>query len=246
MLSGPVFLTPKELLSRAPLGAIPRSDIPGKPYGGAFGTTVHVGTSTGTVEFIGYPVDASTIVAKVSTGGDLGVARFVFSTDGGATFGTPQIAESNDNLGTRWVYEIDYPGEGSSGVSVLVTGSLTSPSFVTNDTWTVTTTASLMLARMCGSLSDLWRKYAMRVGQGITAIDEADLTMIAQLGRYWLTSGRGDVPQVWIDLGKQAEARFLLEAKGDLKINTVPDEDGFVFADYQTARTPFKEGMWRH
>jgi hypothetical protein len=50
------YLTPNELFSRAPLGVIPRADVPGK-QAGKIGTVTHTGVSTGVLRVFGYVID---------------------------------------------------------------------------------------------------------------------------------------------------------------------------------------------
>ena len=81
---------------------------------------------------------------------------------------------------------------------------------------------------------------AENTGQPVTDIDEADRVMLCHIGRMTLVSDRGDVPEYWRELDKRAREHFKLEALGDLKLNSVPDPDGFVFPDYERARDPFR------
>lgn len=246
MIAGPVFITPTELLTRAPLGAIPRSDIPG-PFKGKVGPILFVGTSTGQLRLGGYVIDAYDVVIRVAVGGDLGTAEFEVSLDGGVSYADPVLSEPNSSLNTRWDYEIGITG------LVLSATNATSPSFTAGDTWSCTTTASPKLLQVCGALSDFIRKWLENTGQSITDIDEADRTHLCHVGRVWLCSDRGEVPAHWLALYKEARGYFRMESMGDLRANVVPNQDSFVFADYERARGPFRfvdpntgRPIWRH
>jgi hypothetical protein len=246
MLSGPVYITPTELLTRAPLGAIPRSDVPG-PFKGKITAVSHLGTSTGQLRLGGSPIDAYDVVVNVVVGGDLGTAEFGVSLDGGVTFDDPILSDPNGQLNTRWDYAVGITG------LVLSASNGTSPSFVAGDTWSCTTTASPKLLQVCGALSDFIRKWLENTGQSIADIDEADRTHLCHVGRVWLCSDRGEVPAHWLALYKEARTYFHLESKGDLRANVVPNQDSFVFADYERARGPFRfvdpntgRRIWRH
>lgn len=246
MITGPVFISPTELLTRAPLGSIPRSDVPG-PFKGRIGAVTHPGTSTGTIRLSGYVIDAYEVVVQVAVSGDLGTAEFEISLDGGTTFDDPVLSDPNGQLNTRWDYEIGITG------LLLSASNGTSPSFLAGDTWSCTTTASPKLLQVCGALSDFIRKWLENTGQSITDIDEADRTHLCQVGRVWLVSDRGEVPAHWLALYKEARTYFHLESKGDLRANVVPNQDSFVFADYERARGPFRftnpntgRPIWRH
>lgn len=235
MLAGPVFLTPNDLFERAPLGAIPRADVPGK-QAGRIGPVVHTGLSTGSLRVLGYVIDAYPSIVQVVTPGDIGTAEFVISTDGGTTFSDPLLSDPNAFGNQRWDYEV-----GITGIQIqAVNGSGSPSSFLAGDSWTFTTTASAYLLKLCGALSDLFRKWAENTGQTIEQIDEADLTMLCHLGRHWLTSDRGTVPEDWRRLAMRAEERFKLESTGDIRLNSIPDPDGFVFPDFEHARRAFR------
>lgn len=237
----PTFITPTQLLTLAPLGQIPRADIPGPQFRGRVGVVTHTGASTGVLTVGGFPVDATPVVIKVVVPGDLGTsdgagALFAISTDGGLTFDDPVLSLGNAQANNRWDYEIGITGMVISALN----GSGTPNSYLLNDTWTLTSTASPMLLQVCTALSDLFRKWAFNTAQKIDEIDEADRTMLAQLGRHWLVAGRGNVPEDWQRLAKLAEKRFELESKGDLNLNSTPDPNGFVFPDYEQARAPYR------
>lgn len=233
MLSGPVYLTPTELLTRAPLGSIPRADVPG-PFKGKVGTVTKTGASTGTIVIAGYPIDAYPVVIRVAVSGELGTAQLEISTNAGVDYSDPVLTDPNASLNTRWDHEI-----GITGLVISATNG-TAPSFVLGNTWMCTTTASEKLVMLCGSLSDYFRKWAENTGQPVTDIDGADRDMLCHIGRMMLVSDRGDVPDYWRELDKRAREHFKLEALGDLKLNSVPDPDGFVFPDYETARAPYR------
>jgi hypothetical protein len=245
MLSGPVYITPTELLTRAPLGSIARSEIPGPQFRGQIGATTHSGASTGVFRFGGYPIDVTPIVARVAVGGDLGVAQFEISTDGGLTFADAVLTETNAYgtvpAATRWTYEISY-----TGVTILaINGTGTPSSFLAGDTWACTTSASKRLLMVCGELSDYLRKWQENTAQGVTDIDEADRQMICEYGRWKLVAGRGQVPEDWKALAENARKHFQMESEGDINTNAVPSQDGFVFPDYERARAPYRS-IWRH
>lgn len=243
MLSGPVYITPHELLTRAPLGAIPRSDVPG-PFRGRIGPVVHAGMSAGSLTVGGFVIDAYPVVIEVVTPGDLGTMQLAVSLDGGATYDDPLLSEANQVNNTVWSCEVGITG---------LTLSAAAGAYVAGDTWTLSTTASPKLVSICGALSDLYRKWAQNTAQRIDDIDEADRTMLCQLGRVWLTSDRGDIPEHWIKLAASAERYFRLESLGDLRPNSAPDPDSFVYPDIERARSPFKftypgtcVPVWRH
>lgn len=236
MLSGPTYITPTELLTRAPLGSIPRSEVPG-PFKGRIGAVTHTGTSAGIITLGGYVIDAYPVVVMIATPGDLDTMEIVVSLDGGVSFDDPVLSQGNqvtDN--TRWEYTI-----GITGLVMLAS----SGNYVAGDTWAATTTASSKLVQVCGALSDLYRKWGENTGQKIDDIDEADRTLLCQLGRVWLTSDRGDIPENWVKLASTAEKYFRLESLGDIKQNTTPDSDAFVFPDIMRPRPPYR-GVWRH
>lgn len=240
-LSGPVYITPRDLLQRAPLGAIPRSDIPGPAYCGRIGPVTHVGASTGVVRVTGYPVDAVPMVVKCTKSGDVGTAEFAFSDDGGVTFGDPVISDPNAYANSRWDWEVTWTG---LIVSVSPPDPLVSPGFIFGDTWTVTPTASPRLLQICGALSDYFRKWAFNTSQKVDEIDEADADMLCEWGRWKLVAGRGDVPEDWKEMARIAQEHFKLESIGDLNLNSKPDPNDFTFGDIQTNRVPFS-GTWR-
>ena len=232
------YLTPNELFSRAPLGVIPRADVPGK-QAGKIGTVTHTGVSTGVLRVLGYAIDAYPSIVQVATPGDIGVAEFIISTDGGTTFSAPSLSDPNALQNQRWDYEI-----GITGIQLqALNGSGTPSSFLTGDTWTFTTTAPQYLLDLCVALSALFRKWACNTGQPINVIDDADKTMLCHLGRHWLTSDRGTVPPTWIELGKSAMAYFKLESLGDIGLNSDPDPNNFVFPDYERVRPPYRAGI---
>lgn len=243
MLSGPVYITPTELLTRAPLGSIPRADVPG-PFRGRIGAVTHMGTSTGTVTLSGFVIDAYQLVLRVVTVGDLGVMQLAISLDGGATYDDPLLSTPNQEINTIWRDEIGITG-------IMLTA--TSGTYHLGDTWTATTTASPKLVQVCGALSDLYRKWAHNTGQPVTDIDEADRTMLCQLGRVWVTSDRGDIPEPWLKLATTAERYFRLESLGDIRQNSTPDPDSFVYPNIEQARPAYKFTspgtripVWRH
>lgn len=244
MLSGPVYITPTELLTRAPLGSITRAEVPG-PFKGRIGPVSFAGTSTGTITLGGYVIDAYPVVLRIVVPGDLGTMQLAISLDGGATFDDPLLSRGNqvtDN--TIWRDDIGITG-------LVFTAS--SGAYVSGDTWTCTTTASPKLLSVCGALSDLYRKWAQNTGQKIDDIDEADRTMLCQLGRVWLTSDRGEIPEQWVKLAATAEKYFRLESLGDIRQNSVPDPDSFVYPDFEQARPAYRYTypgtrvpVWRH
>jgi hypothetical protein len=245
-------MSPRELLLRAPLGSIPRSEVPGPQFKGKIGPVVFTGTSTGTLTIGGFPIDVYPVVVKVVVGGDVGVAQLAVSLDGGATYDDPILTTPNAqdpdpnspkfSQMTRWTGEI-----GITGITLLaINGSGTPNSFVAGDTWSFTTTASPKLLTVCARLSDFFRKWAENSAQKITDIDEADRTFLAHIGRVWLCSDRGDIPEHWMWLYKEAREHFSLESKGDIHLNSFPDPDSFVFPDMERSRGPFRFPYWRH
>lgn len=237
------YFTPTELFERAPLGVIPRADVPGK-QAGKIGPVAHVGASTGILRVLGFVIDTYPSIVEVVTPGDIGVAEFIVSTDGGATFSDPVLSEPNQLVNMRWDYEI-----GITGIQLqALNGSGTPNSFLMGDSWTFTTTAPQYLLDLCVALSALFRKWACNTGQPVNVIDDADKTMLCHLGRHWLTSDRGNVPPAWVELGKSAMAYFKLESLGDIGLNSDPDPNNHVFADYERFRPPFRAGRlsWFH
>lgn len=252
-LSGPVYFTPTELLTRAPLGAIPRSEIPGPMFTGKRGPVVPTGASTGRLIVGGYPIDVYDVIIRVAVGGDIGTAQFEVSIDGGTTYGDPYLTSTNNyqNIPAKasWQTEITYTGLNIRAEN----GSGTPNSFLAGDTWTLTTTASEKLLQVCGVLSDWCRKWYQNTGQPVTDIDEASREMWCWLGRWLLCAGRGDVPEDWKRLAELAEKTFKLESTGDIHQNSTPDPDGFVFPQYERARGSFRFNypgtcipVWRH
>lgn len=261
MLAGPVFLVPDELFRRAPLGQIQRAEIPGPQLCGTVGSATHSGASTGIVSFQGFPIDAYTITMTCVAAGDLGVAKFKFTTtfleyDGSTTTRTTDalatLPNAMDQQGAlnAWLYEVNI-----TGVFVqLQNGSGTPNSFALNDTWSVTTTASEMAKEVCAEVSDWARKYLENAGQKLTDLDTTDRRQMCEAGRVIMCSGRGEVPKIWLDRYEDARKHFLAEAEGDLRLNAKPDPDGFVFPDYERARPAFRFTrpgpcewpVWRH
>lgn len=238
-MATPILITPTQLLTLAPLGAIPRADIPGPQFRGRVGAVTHSGASTGLLTVGGFSVDVTPVVVKVVTPGDIGVAEFAISTDAGVSFDDPVLTTGNNMANLRWDYEI-----GITGLQIeALNGGGTPNSFLVNDTWLLNSTASPMLLQCCAALSALFLKWAMNTSQKIDEIDEADRTMLAQLGRHWLVAGRGNVPEDWQRLAKIAEKRFEMESKGDLNLNSTPDPNGFVFGDYEQVRPAFRTGL---
>lgn len=239
MAAGPAFFTPNEMFTRAPLGAISRAEVPGPQFKGRIGVVTHSAGSTGGFVVGGYPIDVYPIVVRVAVAGDLGVAQIEVSTDAGVTYGDPVLTEGqryNVPGAPTWNYEI-----GITGVTLQLTnGSGTPNSFLAGDTWSFTTTASDKLLQICAEVSDLWRKWAQDTAQTITTPDAADLRFMANIARVHAVSDRGDVPDTWWKLYDEAMRHFDLEAKGDIKLNSVPDPDGFVFPDYERARCPWR------
>lgn len=252
-MAGPVYLTPTELLTRAPLGSISRAEIPGPEFAGKVGMVTHAGASTGTLRVQGFPIDAQAFVARVKTAGDLGVAEFEISTDGGVTFADAILTEANSYGSTpdatRWTYAIPI-----TGVLLIATNGSGSPnSFLAGDSWTWTTTASPRLLQLCQVLSDYFRKWALNTAQSIDSIDEADKDMLCEYGRWKLVAGRGEVPEDWKRLAENAYKHFRMESLGDIHLNSTPDPDGFTFPTYEQARDPFRytypgtnRPVWRH
>lgn len=227
------YLTPNELFSRAPLGVIPRADVPGK-QAGKIGPVTRAVTGTGSLGFISYCIDAYPTTIEVVTPGDIGVAEFIITTDGGTTFSDPILSDPNALQNQRWDYEI-----GITGIQLQALPG----NFLAGDMWSFTTTRPKYLDDLCAALSALFRKWACNTGQPINVIDDADKTLLAHLGRHWLTSDRGNVPPVWIELGKTALAYFKLESLGDIGLNSDPDPNNFVFPDYERVRPPYRAGI---
>ena len=238
MIDRTPYFTPNELFERAPLGVIPRADLPGK-QAGKIGPVVHGGASTGTLRALGYVIDTYPSIVEVVTPGDIGVAEIIVSTDAGATFSDPILTDPNALANERWDYEV-----GITGIQLqALNGSGSPTSFLMGDTWTFTTTGPKYLLDLCIALSALFRKWACNTGQPVNVIDDADKTMLCHLGRHWLTSDRGSVPPAWVELGKSAMAYFKLESLGDIGLNSEPDPNNHVFADYERVRPPFRSGI---
>lgn len=253
--SGPTYITPDQVFTLAPLGVIPRADVPGK-LAGRIGAVTHVGMSTGTLNVLGYVIDAYPTTIEVVTPGDIGVAQFAFSTDNAVTFSDPVLSDGNQFQNLRWDYEI-----GITGIQIQAfNGSGTPTSFLMGDTWTLRSTASPLVASLCVAVSEHYRKYMGDVSQAlgittgttITDVNQSDLLTMAEWVRYKLTAGRGDVPKTWIDMGKRAEEIWKITALGDLRANVVPDVDTFLFPETMrprpaysgTDRIPGSYGCW--
>ena len=227
------YFTPNELFERAPLGAIPRADVPGKQAGNIRTVTRSV-AGTGRLGFISYCIDEYPTTIEVVTPGDIGTAEFIISTDGTASFTDPILSDPNALQNQRWDYEI-----GITGIQLQAFPG----NFLVGDTWSFTTSAPRYLLDLCVALSALFRKWACNTGQPVDAIDDADKTMLCHIGRHWLTSDRGDVPPAWVELAKSAMAYFKLESLGDIGLNSDPDPNNHVFADYERFRPPFRAGI---
>lgn len=261
MQAGPPFIVPDELFRRAQLGQIARAEIPGPQLCGTIGATTHPGASTGVVSFQGFPIDAYAITMTCVLAGDLGVAKFKFMTtfleyDGSTTTRITDALLSQpdtfdqDGIYSIWKYEINI-----TGVFVRLQNGIGTPSsFLLNDTWSVTTTASEMAKEVCVEVSDWARKYLENTGQNLTDLDTTDRRQMCEAGRVIMCSGRGEVPKIWIDRYEDARKHFLAEAKGDLLLNAKPDPDGFTFPTYERARPAFRftypgscnRPVWRH
>lgn len=227
------FLTPSGLFKYAPLGAIPKADVPGR-RAGTIGTVTHSGASPATVTITGWPVDAIQFVAKVTTGGDIGTAKIAFSSDNGVTFGIPVLTEINPLL-SGWTYEFEDTG------IVFTAFPGTGADFILNDTWACTTTASPWILNVCAAADAYhakWRKNTIQ--ETVTAIDEADKLMLYEWVRWKLAAGRGDIPADWTKAAEVAVKHFKMESDGDLPLNTTPDPDSFVFPDIIHPRPPWQ------
>lgn len=227
------FLTPSGVFEYAPLGAIPKADIPGR-RAGVIGPIAFAGASLATVTITGWPVDAIQFVAKVTTAGDIGTARIAFSSDGGATFGIPVLTELNPLL-NGWAYEF-----GDTGL-VFTAYPATGTDFALGDTWSCTTTASPWIVNVCAAADAYhakWRKNTIQAT--VTAIDEADKLMLYEWVRWKLAAGRGDVPEDWAKAADIAVKHFKMESDGDLPLNTTPDPDAYVFPDITHPRPPWQ------
>jgi hypothetical protein len=232
------FLTPTGLFQYAPLGAIPKADVPGR-RAGTIGTVTHTGASPATVTITGWPVDVVQFKAKVTTACDIGTAKIAFSTDNGATYGVPIQTELVPVLGNAgafsWSYEI-----GDTGL-IFTAAPGTGTDFILNDTWACTTTASPWIMTVCAAADAYhakWRKNTIQAT--VTAIDEADKLMLYEWVRWKLAAGRGDVPEDWTKAAETAIKHFKMESDGDLPLNTTPDPDSFVFPDIQQPRPAWK------
>jgi len=239
------FLTPTKVLYLAPLGAIPRAEIPGPQGCGTIGAVTHSGMSTGMIQVGGCPVDVEQVILRVKTGGDLGVAELEISTDNGMNFGDALLMEANayaqDPLLSRWTNEI-----GGTGIVIVATNGVGTPnSFIAGDTWTFTTTASPLILQHIASAEAIWLKWAMNTGQKIDFIDAGDQQFIAEIVRVKLVAGRGKVEPDWWTLYHEAMKHFKCESTGDIRLNSTPDPDAFVFPDRERTRPPFSS-YWRH
>lgn len=247
MLPGPVYITPDELFRRAPLGQIQRAEIPGPQLCGTISNVTHSGASTGTVLFSGFPIDVYGITMTCVRAGDLGTAQFKFATmvsefDSSVITRTTNALDSlpnaMDQQGTlnTWQSEINITGV----IVKLLDGVGTPNSFLLNDTWAVTTTASELALEVCSEISAWLRKYLQNTGIKIDNLDPADRRQGCEAGRVILCSGRGEVPKIWLDRYEDAKKHLLAEAVGDLKLNSDPDPDDFGFPDYEQDRGAFR------
>lgn len=239
-MANAIAFTPTELLTRAPLGAISRAEIPGREFKGKIGTVTKTGMSTGSIVVGGYPIDVYPVVLRVKTGGDLDVAELEISTNGGTDYDDAVLMDANAYAELtsipRWTYEI-----GITGVTLVAKNGTSPNSFILGDTWTFTTTASEKIKQICRVISAYWFKWAENTAQTITDADEADRNMMAEYGRWMLVAGRGEVPADWKEMADNARKHFRLESLGDLKLNSQPDGgDNFVFPDYERARPAFR------
>lgn len=240
VITDPTYITPTELLTRAPLGAITRAEIPGPGQCGTLSALVAPLGAIGSIKLGGYPIDARNFVLEVVETGDLGAAVFRFSDDGGTTWQNPVQTVPNEYQNSRFDYELPL-----QGVQIQAFNGVTSPAFVAGQQWTWITTASPLLLAVCDEISALFRKWAYNQGRPITDIDAADRAHICYLGRVRLVSGRGTVPDEWRFLYAEAQKLMRAEADGDARLNSSPDPDGFVFPDYERNRPAFR-GVWRH
>lgn len=239
MVTGQVYLTPTNLVTYAPFGSITVAEIPGRAHCGRIINQVPA-AGPGQIVLGGYPVDAKDFALRVAIGGEIGVAEFELSDDGGLIYQNPILTTPNSMQNSRWEYEFQ-----PQGVYIFGYNATTAPSFTAGQVWTWSTTASPLLLKICAALSALFRKWALNQGQPIDDIDEADAIMLCQLGRVWACGNRGDIPEDWKMLAREAYRHFALEAKGDIKLGSRPDPDGFVFPNYELTRDPFA-GFWRH
>lgn len=237
--TGPTYITPTELLTRAPLGAITRAEIPGAGECGRIENLVAPLGAVGSIELTGFPIDERDFVLRVAKSGDLGTAVFEISPDGGTTYQNPVLSTANEYQNSRWQYEVP-----TQGVIIQATNGVTAPSFIAGQQWTWSTTASPLLLQVCEEISALLRKWAFNQGKPIDDIDAADRAHICYIGRMRLVAGRGAVPDEWRFLYNEAQKLMLAEAKGDAHLLSSPNPDGFVYPDYERNRDPFRTG-WR-
>lgn len=107
------------------------------------------GTSSGTITVSELPRDAYGIRLKITLAGQVGVARFVCSSDAGVTYLSTEFLTSENPIDI-----FDSQGR-KTGLLVKFTNHATiNPSFILNDYWALTTTASPNIIQKLKTISE--------------------------------------------------------------------------------------------
>lgn len=244
-----VHITPTQVFRKAPFGAIAPAEIQGEDAG-VWSAVVQVGTSTAVLQLGGYPADALSYRVKIVTGGALGTMVFQVSKDGGATYGNPILTATppQEFLTIPYVRSPDFPYEIPLTGVVLHFIQATGTTYVANDTFSFTTTASQRLLDHCEAASDEydeWFRNTYNAPEAGTP-NQIQLLHMANIIRWRLTGGRGLDEQAWkVQKGfyDQALEYYKLQSVGELRTPTI--DDSYQFPQEIRTRFPYW-GFWRH
>lgn len=233
------LITPTEVVRLAPLAAISPAEIPGDDAGSLSDVT-HTLASTGVILPAGYPVDAIELWVKVVTPGDLGVMRFRVSRTLGVNYGSvvetataPSEFQTAPYVRTpEWRYEVPL-----SGVLLrFQNGSGTPNSFLVDDIYKLTTTASPRMLDHCEAASDEYAEWARNSNDNprLDVPTKIAKVHMASVIRWRLTLGRGLDEMTFkaqLEAYKQGVTYFERRSDGTLRAEVVKDTvsvQGFV------------------
>ena len=100
------------------------------------------GTSQGSISLSSLPRDDYSIRVKISLAGQVGVAKFLCSSDAGVTYFPTEFLTSTDPSDI-----LDSDGRKTGLLIVFANHATVNPSFILNDYWAITTTGSPDLKR---------------------------------------------------------------------------------------------------